>query len=386
MRSLVIGGGIGGLAAGHALSRAGIDVTVFERAAALEHVQVGGAIHVWHNGMRGLERLGLADAVAALGGRDSAVERAEIRSSGGRLLTAWSVSEVERDVGAPTVGVTRPALLGVLAGGLDEGVLATGRECIGYEQDDDGVVARFADGGEERGDVLIGADGLRSTVRRAMLGPEELRFARYASWQALVAHRDEATPPGLFRAVWGPGARFLFYRVGSEMLYWEGIFATSAGGADPPGGRREAVLERFRGWHHPVESIIEATGEEAIARGDVYDRPPASRWGEGRVTLLGDAVHPMTNAVGQGANQTIEDAVVIGDCLRGAEEDPRAALREYERRRAKRADGTARLAARMSALSCVENPLAVPLRDAFLTVMMALVGKRGQRKDMAYKL
>jgi 2-polyprenyl-6-methoxyphenol hydroxylase-like FAD-dependent oxidoreductase len=264
-------------------------------------------------------------------------------------------------------------------------VLELGRECVGFEQNGDRVVARFVDGREERGDVLVGADGLRSVVRRGLFGEEPLRFARYASWQSLVHYPpDDDTPVGLFRVVWGPGARFLFYRVGVEQLYWEGIFATKADGSDPPGGRKQAVLDRFGDWAGPVGSIIAATDESAIGRADVYDRPPTKRWGEGRVTLLGDAAHPMTNAAGQGANQTIEDAVVLGRCFEGAG-DVIGALRAYEQKRIKRAGKIAQLAWNLTALSRLRNPVARTFRDGLITVMMATAGKRARRKDMAYE-
>jgi 2-polyprenyl-6-methoxyphenol hydroxylase-like FAD-dependent oxidoreductase len=384
-RALVIGGGIGGLTAARALTRAGVEAKVFERAPALEQIQVGGAIHVWHNGMRGLQILELADQVEALGGRAAMVEVAEMRNWKGRLLNSWSAKQTEAEVGAPTVGVLRPELHRVLVGGLEQGVLELGRECVGFEQNGDGVVARFADGSEERGDVLVGADGLRSEIRRGLFGDEQLRFARYASWQSLVDYpADDATPIGLFRVTWGRGARFLFYRLGVEQVYWEGIFATEAGGTDPPGGRRRAVLDRFGDWAGPVGAIIAATDESAIGRADVYDRPPTKRWGEGRVTLLGDAAHPMTNAAGQGANQTIEDAVVLGRCFDGAS-DAVGALRDYERKRVKRAGKISQLAWNLTALSRVRNPVACAFRDGLITVMMATAGKRARRKDMAYE-
>jgi 2-polyprenyl-6-methoxyphenol hydroxylase-like FAD-dependent oxidoreductase len=280
--------------------------------------------------------------------------------------------------------VIRPELHRALAGGVEEGVLQLGRECSGFVQNGDAVVARFADGSEERGDILIGADGLRSAVRRALRGDEAPRFARYASWQALCDFRDDATPPGLFWIVWGPGARFLFYRVGAERLYWEGIFATDAGGSDPPGGRRQAVLERFAGWTHPVEAIVGATDEAAIGRSDIYDRPPVKQWGEGRVTLLGDAAHPMTNAAGQGANTTIEDAVVLGSRVGRSGEDPVAGLRAYEQERIKRTARIAKLAWRLTSFSRWRNPAAVAARDRIISMMM-IVGKKAQAKDMEYE-
>jgi 2-polyprenyl-6-methoxyphenol hydroxylase-like FAD-dependent oxidoreductase len=383
MRALVVGGGIGGLSTGRALRQSGFEVAVFERAAAVEQIQVGGAIHVWHNGMRGLQRLGLADQVAAIGGPAAAVQTAEMRNWRGRLLTSWSVQDVEREVGAPTLGVRRPDLHRVLVGGLEPGELHLGRELTSFVQQDGGVVATFADGSEERGDILIGADGLRSTVRRGLLGDSDLRSAKYASWQAVSDYVGDDAPVGLFRVVWGPGARFLFYHVGAGQLYWEGIFATAPGGTDPPGDHRGAVAARFAGWAAPVPAIIAATEESAITRGDIYDRPPVKRWGEGRVTLLGDAAHPMTNAAGQGANQTIEDAVVLGARLANGA-DPVSGLRAYEKERIARSARFANLAWRLTALSRWSRPAAVTVRDPLVSALM-VVGKRAQRKDMAYE-
>jgi 2-polyprenyl-6-methoxyphenol hydroxylase-like FAD-dependent oxidoreductase len=380
--ALIIGAGIGGLTTARALGRAGFEVKVFEKATSLEQVQVGGAIHVWHNGMRGLQQLELGDEVAALGGPSAFVKTAEMRNWRGRLLTTWSPGETERKLGAPTVGVIRPELHRVLASGVPADTLRLGRECVGFTQNGVGVEAHFADGGTETGDVLIGADGLRSTVRGAVLGDQPLRFGRYASWQALCDVRDDVTPEGLFWIVWGPGARFLFYRVGPDRLYWEGIFATAAGGSDPPGQRRRAVAARFAGWTSPIPEIIAATDEAAISRHDVYDRPPVKRWGDGRVTLLGDAAHPMTNAAGQGANTTIEDAVVLGRRLAGA--DPVNGLRAYEQERIARTTRIANLAWRLTSFSRWSSPVAVHVRDRLISLMM-VVGKRAQAKDMDYQ-
>jgi 2-polyprenyl-6-methoxyphenol hydroxylase-like FAD-dependent oxidoreductase len=166
-------------------------------------------------------------------------------------------------------------------------------------------------------------------VRRQLAGDEKPRFAGYASWQAVADYRDEATPNGLFWIVWGPGARFLFYRVSAESVYWEGIFATPEGQGDPPGGRKQAVLDRYAGWTHPVEAIVAATEEHAISRADAYDRKPLKRWGEGDVTLLGDAAHAMLPFAAQGAAMAIEDAAVLADCLSRQPGNATEAFRQY---------------------------------------------------------
>jgi 2-polyprenyl-6-methoxyphenol hydroxylase-like FAD-dependent oxidoreductase len=167
------------------------------------------------------------------------------------------------------------------------------------------------------------------------------------------------------------------------VLYWEGIFATEAGGTDPPGARKQAVAARFADWVHPVEAIIDATDEAAITRHDVYDRAPTKQWGEGRMTLLGDAAHAMTNAVGQGANTTIEDAVVLARRL-AQNGDVASGLRAYEQARMARTERTVSLAWRLTALSRWSNRLAVTARDPIIATMM-MFGKKAQAKDMQYE-
>jgi 2-polyprenyl-6-methoxyphenol hydroxylase-like FAD-dependent oxidoreductase len=385
MRAIVVGAGIGGLTAAIALRQARIDAVVCERAKDLAAIQAGGGIHVWHNGMRGLQRIGLGDEVEALGGRAAAVERAEFSTWRGKTLANWPIAEIERDVGAPTVGVVRRELHDVLLRAAGSDGLLLGRTCTGFEDDGGHVTARFEDGAEERGDVLIGADGMRSSVRLQLRGPEEPRFAGYASWQSFAEMADERVPVGLFRVIFGRGARFLHYRVGPTRIYWEGIFATGPGGRDPEGGRKQAVLERFSGWREPVEAIVEATDEAAITRADIYDRPPLKAWGAGRVTLLGDAAHAMTNALGQGANQAIEDAVILASCLAEAS-DAVAGLREYERRRQGRTARVVKLSSFMTALSRWQRPPAVALRDRWLRLSLGTFVLKGLRRDMAHEL
>jgi 2-polyprenyl-6-methoxyphenol hydroxylase and related FAD-dependent oxidoreductases len=383
MKAIIVGAGIGGLTAAIAMRRDDVEAVVFERANDVQAVQLGGGIHLWHNGMRGLQQVGIAEQVQALGGHDAVVERAEFSTAKGKLLANWPIAALEREVGAPTIGIVRPDLHRVLIGALEPSALRLGSSCIGFEERNGSVLVRFEDGHEEQGDILVGADGLRSAIRRQLHGVEEPHFAQYASWQAFADIESDETPPGLFRVIFGRGARFLHYRVGPRRIYWEGIFATTAGGRDPEGGRKQAALERFAGWRAPVEAIIEATDEQAINRADIYDRPPIKTWGVGRVTLLGDAAHPMTNALGQGANQAIEDAIVLAHCLRRAS-DPVAAVRDYERRRIGRTAKIAKLSAFMTALSRWQRPWAVAFRNRWLRLSLGSFVFKGLKRDMSY--
>jgi 2-polyprenyl-6-methoxyphenol hydroxylase-like FAD-dependent oxidoreductase len=384
MRALIAGAGIAGLTSAIALRQSGVEPVVLERAGGPEQIQVGGCIHMWHNGMRGLQRIGVGERLLELASDASIVERAEFRTASGRLMYGWSVRDTEQRVGAPTFGVRRPDLHRVLLDAVGDGVVRFGETCAGFEQDGDGVTVRLDGGREEHGDVLIGADGLRSSLRASLPGATEPRYAGYVSWQAIARVDTDVVPVGLFRVIWGRGARFLFYRIGPEDVYWEGTFAAAAGGEDDPDQRKQAVLARFRGWPAPVETIVDASENAAIGRADMYDRPPSKQWGVGRVSLIGDAAHAMTNALGQGANQAIEDALVLGRCLGAKQEDPVAALRDYEQERIPRTTTFASLSWTMARASRLHNALACRLRDTALTVGFRVQFARQHVKDMDY--
>jgi 2-polyprenyl-6-methoxyphenol hydroxylase-like FAD-dependent oxidoreductase len=201
-------------------------------------------------------------------------------------------------------------------------------------------------------------------------------------WRANVPYDEAIAPPVDFIAWWGSGTKFVVFRSGPERLSWEGIVTSAPGGQDAPGGRKRAVLERFGDFADSALRVIDATSEEAIFRTDVFDRPPDERWGGGRVTLLGDAAHPMTFAVGQGAAQALEDALAIGHALGDPGEDLEAALRAYERPRIARAAHFQTMAWRLARAGALESKPAQALRNAAFT-LSSPIGWRMQVKDMA---
>ncbi len=383
MRAIVAGGGIAGLTSAIALRRRGVECVVLERAGSAAEIQVGGCIHMWHNGMRGLQRLDAGERLLELAGEAAVVERAEFCTAGGRLMYGWSVGDIERRVGAPTFGVRRPDLHRVLLDAAGDGLVRFGETCVGFEQDDAGVRVQLASGREEHGDVLIAADGLRSALRAMLPGATEPRYAGYVSWQAIAHVEDDVVPVGLFRVIWGRGARFLFYRIGPEEVYWEGTFAAAAGGGEDVEQRQQAVLERFTGWPAPVQTIVAATAPAAISRADMYDRPVSKQWGVGRVTLVGDAAHAMTNALGQGANQAIEDSLVLGRCL-AEESNPAAGLRSYEAERIPRTSKFASMSWSLARASRLHNPASCFLRNRALTIGFRVGFARQHPREMDY--
>ncbi|MFF2131609.1 FAD-dependent monooxygenase [Streptomyces olivochromogenes] len=358
-RVLIAGGGIGGLAAALALQRAGLEPVVFERAEALR--DGGAGLHIWTNGVLALDCLGVAGQVLRTA---PAQQVAHFSTHRGEVLGAWPVGDFVERYGAPTIAVERSVLHGVLREALHGSPVRTGAHVTGFEQDEDGVTVRFADGGSERGDLLIGADGIHGTVRDALFGPARNRYSGYIAWRGRSPLQHPDIPPGTFNAMFGPGTRFTYYDVAPGLVHWMSVANGPAGGRDAP-GVREMLLHRHRGWGGPVADILAATPQEDIIRGDVEGRSPERRWGQGRVTLLGDAAHPITFNIGQGACQALEDALVLAEHLEHAG-DPIAALRRYERERRARTAPLQRIAWRIGRMGAVRNPLLIRAREAFM--------------------
>jgi 2-polyprenyl-6-methoxyphenol hydroxylase-like FAD-dependent oxidoreductase len=379
LRILVAGAGLGGLTAAIALRQSGAEVTVLERAQDLSTVQVGGGIHLWPNGLRPLAALGLLDRVREMVGPSGVMSAAEFRTWRDRRIVGFSLAEEE--YGLPSLAVVRRDLHALLADALGADSIRTGAAVEGFDEDADAVTVRVAGGGVERCSALVGADGLQSSVRRIQLADGDPRYKGYTTWAAIADFDHPAVLPGMFRVYFGPGLRFVYYPVRRGRVYWEVIKGTPAGGRDPEKDRAAAVAEFFPEWPRPIVELIQATPDAAITRSDVYDRPPAQRWSSQRVTLLGDAAHPMTNAIGQGANQAIEDGVVLGRCIgRG---DLSAALAEYERLRLPRTTTIVKVSHTLARLALIRRRPLVAVRHGLMRAVSPILLAQ-IKKNVAY--
>ncbi len=338
MRVVVIGAGIGGLAAALTLRRAGLDVQVFEQASELR--EVGAGIQVSPNATRILHRLGLADALRRFAVRPLAT--AIHRWDDGRLIARQPLADFcERNFGAPYYHLHRADLLDLLAAALPAGMLNLGHRFVGLVQHPEKVELQFHNGVTAVADVVVGADGIHSSVRESILGPESPRFSGHVAYRGLVPAQRLAHL-GLERNAtvwWGPDHHFVHYFVGERARYlnWVAI-ARGEWRIESWTARGEVAdaLKEFAGWHPRVGEIISAA--DSTNRWALYDRDHLPNWTVGRVTLLGDAAHAMLPYMAQGAVQSIEDAAVLAQCLKlAAPRDLDDALRRYEEIRKPRA-------------------------------------------------
>jgi len=311
LRAVVIGGGIGGTAAAVALARAGIDVRVYEQAQRL--TEVGAGVSLAPNGLRMLDRLGVGEGIARLGARYLSTQ---LRLSDGRPARyephQWSQP-------GRNVGIHRADLLGLLAEQLPPGTVRTGHRCTDFSQDADSATVAFADGTTATADVVIGADGIHSVLQGFVVEPAEPVFSGVVAHRGLVPRLDAY--PAATMCMWvGEGRHFLVFPVrAGELLNYVGFVqsATSVRESWSAGGDPAALAAYFAGWDPVIGTVIAAIsgpGGSGFLWG-MYDRAPLPRWSDGRLTLLGDAAHPMLPHLGQGVNQALEDAVALAALL-----------------------------------------------------------------------
>src|SRR5688500_4679297 len=337
LKVLIAGAGIGGLTAALALLRRGCEVEVYEQAAELK--EVGAGLQLAANGTRVLYALGVGEALKALS--CEAVGK-EIRLwNSGETWKLFDLGKVSLErYGYPYFTVYRPDLLEVLVAAIGRSRIHLGAKCSGFTEDADGVSLQL-ENRQARGDVLVGADGVHSTIRRALFGADQPQFTGIVAWRGIVPM--DRLPGHMARMVgsnWvGPGGHVVHYplRAGTLMNFvgaldrddWR-VESWSARGTT------EELAADFRGWHDDVHALIRNI--PVPYKWALMVRPPMQRWSVGRVTLLGDACHSMLPFLAQGAVMAIEDGYVRGRALSEGRGDVPSRLRRYESARRERAN------------------------------------------------
>ena len=331
LRIAIVGGGIGGLTAALALRARGLDASVFEQAEVVREIGAGVSIHP--NAARLLKRIGLDDQLRKIG---SPINGITLRSSKGEAITTpeGPATPTFSQQTGQGYNVHRADFLNLLFAALPNGTVKLGHRCVQLKEDSDGVRLSFANGAAAKADVVIGADGIRSVVQRQIGLESRPSSEGIMAYRGLIPAQRLAWAGDLRDpALWiGSGRSFLLYPVAGGRLINMVAFVptdTEAEESWSAPGDLKALAAEYAGWDKPVEDTINSLDE--TFRWGIYDRAPLPHWSTGRVTLMGDAAHPMVPHVGQGAGQSIEDAITLAVALEGcAANDIAGRLKLYE--------------------------------------------------------
>jgi FAD-dependent urate hydroxylase len=369
-RVIIIGCGVAGLSAAIALRKAGHEPLVFERAPSLQ--PLGAGLILWSNAFAALRAIGLESEMLKIG---APLATLEVLTPSGSVLARTDARTISRKAGSPTLAVHRADLLEMLQRQVTDEFLHFDRTFTGFEIHDNNVIAHFEDGGQVDGDMLVGADGIWSTVRQQVHGSEAPRYAGYTAWRSVIRReRIGGKQTSTSTETWGSGTRFGWVPMSNDRVYWFAVKAARAGQEPGADGHKAELTRLFGDWHSPIPETIEASEESKILRHDIYDRPPISDWGRGPVTLAGDAAHPTTPNTGQGAAMALEDAVVLAHHL-SERSSIETALREYEAQRYQRTTMVTNLSYRMGAVAQLENQIAVRVRNGLMWLLPNRLGE-----------
>ena len=373
-RAVVVGAGVGGLAAARGLQLAGWSVRVLEKAGEL--APLGAGISLWPNAVRALDALEVpldqGPGHAGPGG---------IRRQDGRWLSRTEPADFPRRYGAPLVAVHRADLQQALLASLHPDTLTLGASVTDIRTRPDAMAGRDRDGAGET-DLVVVADGLNSSLRHLVAGPRpKPRYAGYTAWRGL-SQPDGSLHPDAPTETWGRGERFGIVPLADGRTYW---FATAS---TPPGqssadGELAEVIRRFSAWHAPIGQILHASDSDGVLRHDVYDvRPHPVTYVRGRVLLLGDAAHAMTPNLGQGACQALEDAATLG-AVTGPGADVDDALRRYDTLRRTRAHHITVASRRVGRVGQLTGP-AASLRDLVVPLLPGRITDRQLGRSLTW--
>jgi salicylate hydroxylase/6-hydroxynicotinate 3-monooxygenase len=334
----IVGAGMGGLTAAAVLRERGFNVQIYEQAE--QFSRIGAGIQMSSNPMKVLRALGLEPRLRATAFQHRARLHRDYDS--GRVESDYDMHGVEQKFGAPHLMMHRGDLHSALVSLLPENIINLNKKLRGFEQGANGVTLSFVDGSTARADAVIGADGVHSVVRKQLFGGDA------PSYTGRIAYRS-TFPASLLKGVdigdvstkwWGPDRHIVIYYITARK---DEVYFTTSVPADQPDpeswslkGDMEELRAAFASFHPDVRAVLAACPE--ANKWPIFDREPQKSWGQGRVFLLGDAVHPMTPYMAQGAASAIEDAAILGRCLEGVDLGGiEGALLRYEATRQPRA-------------------------------------------------
>ncbi|MEO0408594.1 MAG: FAD-dependent monooxygenase, partial [Cyanobacteria bacterium P01_A01_bin.135] len=287
LKAVVVGAGMGGLTTALAMKQAGYDVEIYDRVSALR--PAGAGISLWSNGVKVLNRLGLGQEIAEIGG---AMEEMAYYDKTGSLLTRFSLFPIVDRVGQAPYPVSRTDLQRMLLKAVGEDQVQLNHRCVAVEQTADSATAIFENGHQATADVVVGADGTHSVIRSHVLGqPTERQYVGYVNWNGLVPASDDLAQRNSWDIYVGNGQRASLMPVGGDRFYFFFDVPLPQGTERDPAKFRQELSQHFAGWAEPVQRLIQRLEPEKTNRVEIHDIEPLHTLAKGRVALIGDAAH-----------------------------------------------------------------------------------------------
>ncbi|PPS43335.1 FAD-dependent urate hydroxylase HpxO [Chroococcidiopsis sp. TS-821] len=340
LKVVVIGAGIGGLTAGIALRQAGFEVEIYDRVKELR--PAGAGISLWSNGVKVLNRLGLGERMAQIGGQ---MDRMQYLTKTGELLNDIDLQPLVEEVGQRPYPVARTDLQQMLLEAYP-GEVNLNHKCIGVEEDAQKVTAIFENGHRATGDLLVAADGIHSILRRYVLNEElQPKYGTYVNWNGLVPASEDLAPKNSWAIYVGDHKRVSMMPVARDRFYFFFDVPLPKGTPVNPDYRAD-LAKHFQGWAQPVQLLIERFDPSQTNRVEIHDVGPINKMVRGRVALLGDSAHATCPDLGQGGCQAMEDALVLTQYLLTTNLGVEYALRRYETERKERTSAVVQKARR----------------------------------------
>jgi 2-polyprenyl-6-methoxyphenol hydroxylase-like FAD-dependent oxidoreductase len=378
MKVTIIGAGIGGLTLAIALQKKGIEVEIFEAASAFG--KVGAGIVLAINAMQIYRRLGLDKELQTKG---NCLEKMAITNANLKIMAGNELAYFEAKYNLSNVAIHRATLHEVLLAELSNVPLHLNKKLKKLEERTDGVQLEFLDGSTHKANLVIGADGIHSGVRQSIFPQAKERFSKQLCWRGVVPFKLEKGMNHTMREAWGAGCRFGIVPIENNLVYW---FACASYQTNAQKGFKEANLSHlFSNFDPIVTQLIEATPSDKIIEAELSDLESLKTWHKGKVCLMGDAAHATTPNMGQGANQAIESAWVLADCLAKGS-NPKTAFENYQKIRQAKANQIVKMSWQIGKMAHLKNPILTAFRNGMVRMTPDSIGQKqlGKVFDLNY--
>ena len=374
-KAIIVGGGIGGLATAIALEKIGWDYVLLEQSPQIR--EVGASISIWNNGIHCLKELGVK---ALFKEKAIFINEAVVQNHYGDVLTNMDFSNSKKHFKILFSTIHRADLINILLQPIPPKKIILNSKVRSFSEDTTGITVQLDCHKKFKGDFLIGADGIHSTIRKKLGDERTLRYAGYTCWRGIVKIRGSFLSKETSILGIGPKSFYGLAWLKNGKLFWFAAVST------PPDSSKELKLnilkEAFSIWPNSIKEVINRTPSDSIIRNDIYDLPPIKKWGKGRCTLIGDAAHPTTPNLAQGGGMALEDAVELAHSLLKHSYIEQA-LRAFEKKRYARTTAIVRDSKRFGEMSLWHHPLLVKIRNSSSLIWFS---KRGMKKYAGYRV